>query len=151
MQTLTALRVVRASAVYDLLATAPFALPWTAAATIDALGRLHGATGLTGPVPDGSDPLTVLFASLMGSIVVVWALVRLARPSLSLGAFDTLGRALFSLAMVVALTHGVTGVVVPFLVLEVGWLVVQGGVVLLAWRAAAGPRADAVPAPTLVP
>ncbi|WP_402468924.1 hypothetical protein [Isoptericola aurantiacus] len=137
MHTSTALRVVRASAVYDLVATGGFALPWTAAVAVDLLVRLHGAAGLSGTVPPADDPLTVLFANLMGAVVVVWSVVRLRRPTLALGAADTVARALFSLGMVVALTQGATAIVAAFLVVEVGWFAVQGGAVLAAVRTAA--------------
>ncbi len=129
-----ALRTVRLSAAYDLFVTAPFALPWTAALVLTGLAGAHSGLGLDGVAPDPADVFVVLFASLTGSLVTVWSLVRLWRPSLALGLADSVARALFSLAMVVALAAGASTVIVAFLVPEVLWGVVQAGAVLSARR-----------------
>lgn len=123
---ISARRVVRASAVYDLVVTVAFALPWTAAAVFGGLGALHHRLGLDGVTPSPDDVYQVLFAGLMGSVVTVWAVYRILRPSLAAGAADTLARGLFSLGMLVALTNGASPLVTTLLVPEVGWGVVQG-------------------------
>jgi hypothetical protein len=123
-----ALRVVRASAVYDLIATALFALPWTAVLVFDVLGSL----GFPGAAPTDT-VFTVLFANLMGSIVLVWAVLRILRPSLMLGVADTAARVLFSANMVAALIAGASSFLIGFLVLEVWWALVQGGVIYAAF------------------
>ncbi|WGY04257.1 hypothetical protein QI633_10900 [Nocardioides sp. QY071] len=128
----SARRVVRASAVYDLIASAGFALPWTVAGTFALLDSLHRAFGLTGAVPDADATFTVLFANLTGSLVVVWSVVRIWRPTLAFGAADTVARVLFSTAMLSALGSGASPVVLAFLVPELTWAVVQGGAVALA-------------------
>lgn len=130
----TALRIVRASAAYDLVVTIGFALPWLAAATFATLADVHRKLGLTGSLPDADDPFTVLFAGLMGGLVLVWSVVRVVRPSLFVGAADTAARGLFCLGMVVALAEGASTVIVGFLVPEVLWGVVQGGAVAVALR-----------------
>ncbi len=130
----TALRIVRASAIWDLLVTWGFALPITVGLAFDTVGHLHDALGLTGALPSTRHPFTVLFANLMGSLVVVWSTVRLIRPTLALGAADTVARGLFSLAMAAALAGGASTVLVGFLVAELGWGVVQGAAVLTATR-----------------
>ncbi|MFV2145182.1 hypothetical protein [Isoptericola sp. G70] len=76
-----ALRIVRLSAPYDLLVTAPLALPWTAALVLTGLAWAHTGLGLDGVAPDPSNVYVVLFASLVGGLVTVWALVRLWRPT----------------------------------------------------------------------
>lgn len=129
-----ALRIVRASAVYDLVATAGFALPWLAAATFATLASIHERLGLSGSLPDADDPFTVLFAGLMGGLVLVWSVVRVIRPGLLVGAADTVARGLFCLGMVVALTEGASTVVVAFLVPEALWGLVQGVAVVAALR-----------------
>lgn len=126
MTSTSARRVVRASAVYDLVVTVAFALPWTAVAVLGGLGALHHRLGLAGATPSPGDVYQVLFAGLMGSLVTVWSVYRIARPSLAAGAADTVGRALFSLGMVVALAHGASPLVLVLLVPEVAWGVVQG-------------------------
>lgn len=118
-------KVVFASALYDLLVTAPFATPWTATRSLDALTRVHHGLALSGSLAfDG--PMALLFVNLMGSIVVVWSVVRLQTPTARLGAADTVGRILFSSWFAFALAHDASRVLVGFLVLEVGWAIAQG-------------------------
>lgn len=127
-------RVVRASAAYDLLVTAGFALPVTASAVFAVLGRAHEALGLTGAVP-APDPFTVLFANLTGSLVVVWSVFRLLRPTTAAGTADVAARAFFSLGMAAALAHGASPLVGGMLVLEVAWGIVQAAVLVGSRRA----------------
>lgn len=130
-------RVVFFSALYDLLVTWPFATPWTASWLSTQLAALHSQLALPGAVPSLDTPTALLFANLMGSIVTVWSVLRLLRPTAELGAADTAGRVLFSTWMVFALLHGASPVLVPLLVLEVAWGLVQGAVVLpRVWRPA---------------
>ena len=119
-------RVVRASALYDLIVAAGFATPWTATLALGTVADLHNGLGLDGSLPVIEDPFTMLFANLLGSIVVVWSVIRLLRPTPLLGAGDTVGRLLFSAWFGWALIQGASPVLVGFLVLEVGWGLVQG-------------------------
>jgi len=80
-------RLVRSSAVYDLVATAGFATPWT----FDILHRLLSQIS---PLPP-FQAAHVLIANLLGSIVIVWATLRLARPEPVFGLFDSFSRGLF--------------------------------------------------------
>ncbi|WP_055585858.1 hypothetical protein [Peterkaempfera griseoplana] len=122
------LRVVRASAWYDLVVTAGFATPWTYALVHDALSWLGGSLGLGGlPQPD---PWQILFADLMGSVVVVWAVLRIVRPLPEYGLFDGVARALFATWQAYALAHGVSRLLWLFLCVEVAFGVVQ----LVPWR-----------------
>lgn len=125
-------RVIRASAVYDLVVTVGFALPFTAALALSSMGDLHRALGLSGVVPVVDDPFTMLLANLLGSIVSVWAVLRILRPVPLLGAADTVARALFSTWFAWALTQGASPVLLGLLVPEVAWGVAQGAVVARA-------------------
>jgi hypothetical protein len=127
-----AIGVVRASAFYDLVATVGFAFPFTAPLIFTGLGALNDALGLAGATPDPTDPFTVMFANLMGGLVIVWAVFRLARPSREAGAADVVGRLFFSLGMVAALLNGASSLVGVLLVLEVLWAVVQAAAVVTA-------------------
>ncbi|MGW7408294.1 hypothetical protein ACWGI9_32160 [Streptomyces sp. NPDC054833] len=98
------LRLVRASAWYDLVITAGFATPWTYALLHDALSSLGEATGL-GTLP-ALDPMQTLYANLLGSVVVVWALLRITSPLPLHGLLDGLARTLFALWQSYAATHG---------------------------------------------
>lgn len=121
----TVRRIVRASALYDLVLTAPFATPWTATVALGALSDLHRSLGLDGVPPVADDPFTMLFANLLGSIVTVWSVIRLIAPTPFLGAGDAVARFLFSAAFVWALADGASAVLVGFLVPELVWGLVQ--------------------------
>jgi hypothetical protein len=121
-------RTIRRSALYDLIVTAPFATPWTARWLITQLGALHDALGLPGERPVLAGALAVLTANLMGSLVIVWSIVRLRAPTRSHGAADTVARGVFSLWMGWALIAGGSPVLAGFLVAEIAWGLAQ-------WRA----------------
>ncbi|WP_181923594.1 hypothetical protein [Streptomyces inhibens] len=123
------LRVVRASAWYDLVVTAGFATPWTYALLHGALSSLGGALGL-GVLPD-RDPVQTLYANLLGSVVVVWALLRIVKPLPVHALFDGIARTLFATWQAYAVAHGATRLLWLFFVVEVAFGVVQ---LVLWWR-----------------
>ncbi|GAA2161498.1 MULTISPECIES: hypothetical protein [Glycomyces] len=127
------LRLVRASAVYDLVVTAGFATPWTFALLHTALDAASGALGLRG-FPE-LDLMQVFYANLMGSVVVVWSLLRLVRPQVIHGLFDGIARVLFTASMISALAHGGPEILWGFLVVEAAWGAAQLGLWPRARRA----------------
>lgn len=137
------LRVVRASAWYDLVVTAGFATPWTYALVHRGLSALGNALGL-GALPP-LDPIQTLYANLMGSVVVVWALLRIVGPLPVHGLLDGVARVLFAMWQAYALAHGAFRVLWLFFVVEAAFGVVQ---LVPWWRSrltgpaddAAGPR-----------
>ncbi|RZL38689.1 MAG: hypothetical protein EOP35_05215 [Rubrivivax sp.] len=118
--------VVRASAVYDLVVTAPFATPWSFAIAFAQLGAANEALGGQ-PLP-AFVPMHMLFAGLMGSVVMVWSVLRLRAPTRQLGRYDAVARALFSLWMAWAWVQTGEPVLLLFLLPEMSWALVQ------AWR-----------------
>ncbi|MFE0510451.1 hypothetical protein [Streptomyces sp. NPDC058964] len=134
------LRLVRASAWYDLVVTAGFATPWTYTLLHDALTSLGEAAGLGG-LP-AQDPMQTLYANLMGSVVVVWALLRITGPRPLHGLLDGTARALFALWQAYALAHGVTRLLWIFFAVEAAFGVAQ----LAPWcgRRRTGRPAEAV-------
>jgi hypothetical protein len=94
MHTSTYRRVVQASALYDILVTAPLATPWSLPFVHGLMSRLNVQLGGT-PLPEFA-PFHMFIAGLLGSIVVVWSLLRLRAPSLLLGRHDGAARFLFS-------------------------------------------------------
>ncbi|HAT31126.1 MAG TPA: hypothetical protein DCW29_09830 [Janthinobacterium sp.] len=94
-------RIVRASAVYDVLMTAPFATPWSFAALREHLSALNAGLGGL-PLPAFA-PFHVLICCLLGSVVLVWAALRLRHPERRFGRYDAAARLLFSLWMAWAL------------------------------------------------
>lgn len=116
--------LVRASALYDLFVTAPFATPWTFARLYATLGVVGASLGTGGELPAFA-PMHVLFANLMGSIVLVWSVLRIRAPRVEFGVADGFGRILFASWQAYALAHGATWLLVPFLVFEVAFGVAQ--------------------------
>ena len=117
------LTIVRASAAYDLLLTAPFATPWTFAFAHSQLSAIN--RGLGGDTLPDFGPFHVLFACLMGSIVLVWSVLRLRAASVTLGRYDGVGRFLFSTWMAWALASTGAPLLWLFLVPEFCWGVAQ--------------------------
>jgi len=84
--------VVRACAALDLALTGPLAVPPLARsffATFDSIDRALGGAGL--PADPGG--FAWLFVHVTGVLGVLWAAVRLARPTRLLGWADAAGRA----------------------------------------------------------
>jgi hypothetical protein len=145
-------RAGRIGALYDLAVTALFATPWTAALVLSVLGKLHHSLGLPGEAMPEFDTSHLLYVTLFGIIVTLWSVVRVLRPIPLLIAADTIGRAAFSLTFIWTLTQGHSTIVVPFLVLEVAFLVYQALGVRAALRAdrkaaASHPAGTATPVP----
>lgn len=116
-------RIVKASAIYDLLLTASFATPWTFAFAHAQISALNAALG--GDVLPAFAPFHVLFACLMGSIVLVWSVLRILEPTQRLGRFDGTGRFLFSLWMAWCLAVTGAPVLWLFVLPEFAWGVAQ--------------------------
>jgi hypothetical protein len=119
-------RVVWFSALYDLIVTAPFVTPWTFELNRIQLSAINVALGGQ-PLPT-FDAFHTLFALLMGSVVMVWSVLRLREPTVQLGRYDAATRALFTLWMGWTWLQTGAPVFLLFLVPEVSWAVVQ------AWR-----------------
>ncbi|HEL2979621.1 TPA: hypothetical protein UMB92_002478 [Stenotrophomonas maltophilia] len=119
--------IVRTSAAYDLLVTLPFALPWTFAPLHAAMASLARALQLPGTVP-ALDPLHMLLANLLGSVVVMWSLARLIAPSVMLGRLDAVARGLFALWQVYAVLQGASAILLVFTIAEIAFCVLQ------SWR-----------------
>lgn len=111
-------RVVRASAWYDLIATAGFATPWTFAAVFSGLNALSGFLGIAARFPAFA-PEHLLMANLLGSLVILWAVLRLREPRVVYGRYDAVGRGLFAAWQLYALMHGGHPLIWGFFVVEV--------------------------------
>jgi hypothetical protein len=123
LSTATFSRIVRASGVYDLFVTVPFATPWTFALVHGQLSDLNVALG--GTALPAFAPVHMLFACLLGTIVLVWSVLRISDPTLRFGRYDGAGRFGFTLWLAWALA--VTGMPVLwlFIVPELAWGIVQ--------------------------
>jgi hypothetical protein len=123
MQLSTYLCLVRASAFYDLIVTGALATPWTLPFVHGLMSDLNVRLAGT-PLPAFA-PFHMFIAGLLGSIVVVWSLLRLRAPSVSLGRHDGVARFLFSSWMVWTLLHADAPVLWLLLVPEFTWGVAQ--------------------------
>jgi hypothetical protein len=115
--------IVRASAVYDVVVTAPFATPWTFALLHKQLTTINQQLGGV-PLPPFA-PFHVLIACLLGSVVVVWSALRLSDPQQRFGRFDGAARMLFSFWMTWALLVTHAPLLWLFIVPEFLWGIVQ--------------------------
>ncbi|NWL23550.1 hypothetical protein [Pseudomonas umsongensis] len=117
-------RLVRGSAWYDLIVMAAFATPWSFAAVHGLLLSLSQAFNVPGELPP-FEPMHVLMANLLGSIVCVWAVLRIRDPQQVYGRYDAVARFLFSAWQAYALIHGGSSLLVIFLVFELMWGIAQ--------------------------
>ncbi len=113
------LKIVRASAWYDVIATAALATPWTFEVFWRVMNQITANLALA-PMPI-FDPIHVLFANLLGSVVLVWAAVRLWQTKPGYGVFDGIARAFFAMWQVVALHQGASPLIWPFLAAELAF------------------------------
>lgn len=117
-------RIVRASALYDLIVTAPFATPWTFALLGSLLAGIDTALGLPGSI-EAPQGLAMLMGNLMGSVVLVWSVARYRLGLPILGRYDAVARFLFATWQIYALANGMSWVVLPFLAVEIGMGIAQ--------------------------
>ncbi len=116
-------QIVRASAIYDVVVTAAFATPWTFAWNWRQLSDLNVRLG--GVALPAFDVYATLVACLMGSLVLVWSVLRITTPERRLGRADGVARFLFSTWMAWALVITGQPLLWLFVVPELAWGVVQ--------------------------
>jgi hypothetical protein len=117
-------KIVRLSATYDLIVTAPFMTPWTLVLMLGLFDQLHLWFGLPGQIP-AFETTHLLFAGLMGSVVVVWSLARLRLNLAVLGRYDALARFCFASWQIFAVANGATPLLLAFTAFEIGFGVAQ--------------------------
>ena len=122
--------IVRLSAWYDLLATGAFMTPWSMQWLFSQLAQLSTGLGL-GELTPLVDPVHMLLANLLGSVVVIWALLRLRHTRAVHGLYDAGARGLFALWQGVAVMQGASPLVLGFMGMEVVFGMVQVWPVLL--------------------
>ncbi|MDY7561549.1 hypothetical protein QN382_14820 [Pseudomonas sp. 10B1] len=118
------LNIVRASAWYDLIATTAFITPWTASLCLKGFATLSEALALDRSVPT-LDVTAMLFANLLGSVVVIWSLWRLRHPSRTVGLYDVLTRILFAVWQLFAVASGASFLILGFTVFEIAFAIAQ--------------------------
>lgn len=124
MQLARYLRIVRLSAWYDLIVMAGFVTPWTFVLVHRLLSSLGAQAGVPGVLPP-FEPAHILMGNLLGSVVVVWALVRLHDTRAAYGRYDALARFLFAAWQLHAVAHGATWLILGFAAFELIFGVAQ--------------------------
>lgn len=112
------LRIVKAGAWYDLISTGLLATPWTLDFMLTELAQINAAFGLSGSIPV-YEPTFGIFGNLLGSIVLVWAALRLRSPEVRFGRYDAVCRALYTVWMVYALARGFSSILLGYIVAEI--------------------------------
>src|SRR5690606_24448901 len=117
-------RLVRARGWYDLLVTLVGVTPGSFMALHGVQQVIAGRRRLPGTLQP-FEPMHVLMANLMGSIVCVWSVLRIVDPQQAFGRYDAVARLLFAAWQAYALAQGATALIGIFLVFELAWCVVQ--------------------------
>ena len=126
-------RAVKTSAIYDLVTCLPLAIPGVSTVYLLVLDTLNGAIGLGGHVGELS-PLAMMFINFLGSLISIWAVLRLINPSWANGLTDVVVRVFFSIAMLNAILNGVPGLIGVLWVCELGLLLAQAYFVHRVWQ-----------------
>jgi hypothetical protein len=134
----TYLKIVRASAVYDVLLTAPFATPWSFTFLHDQMSAINQLMG--GAALPAFGPFQVMIACMMGTVVLIWSVLRIIEPTVRLGRFDGIGRFLFSTWMVWALVATGAPMLWLFVIPELAWGIAQWWPVAMPAAAGTAPR-----------
>ncbi len=126
--------VQRASAIYDLIAVTPFAIPGVAAWQISRLHAIATQLGSPGDFP-AFQPTHLLFANLFGIFTIVWSVLRLRNPEPTYALCDAILRFAFATTLLVyVVAYHVTCVLLLFVGFELLW----GGLQFVAYAGRRG-------------
>jgi len=118
-------KIVRTSAIYDVVMTFAFAFPVLVIWNLSLLSDINTQFAFSGSIPE-FQPLHLFFVNLMGSVVLVWSAIRIYKPEPILGLYDSFARFLFSFNMLYyLLMHDVTGLLWVMFIPELTWGLVQ--------------------------
>ena len=113
------LNLVRGFAIYDIIALAPFALPWTAVVQLAVFGRIQQALNLPGTPIDTLDPNELVFFNMLGIVGVGWSIWRLRNLTVELGIFEGWLRGLFAAVLLYGgLINGGSALLILFGVID---------------------------------
>lgn len=119
-------RLQRASAIYDLIAVTPFAIPGVAGWEVGQLHETAVKLGIPGQFPAFA-PTHLFFANLFGIFTIVWSVLRLRSPEPRFALYDVILRFAFASTMCIYMIgYDVTRVLLLFVVFEVLWGSLQG-------------------------
>lgn len=113
----TFLKLVRAGAWYDIAVAIGFATPFGLVPLVALLNTVHASLGLGGAAVELT-PYTTLFANFFGTVVTIWAILRISHASVLLGRYDGAGRLLFAAWQINAILSGASQLIWLFVALE---------------------------------
>lgn len=118
-------KIVRASAVYDLLLTAPFMIPYFTENILSIFKNIGNMVGLTRTEMTLNGDI-LQWISLMATIVTVWSVLRIINPERRFGLYDGFARIGFSFWFIFyPLIYGSSQLSLLFLGPELAWGIVQ--------------------------
>ena len=118
MGKITSKKVCRLVGFWDLFLTLPFALPFVNIQVIQILSILHYHLSPNVPFPVFHD-LHIFFVQLFGILAVLWAVVRIIKPSAYLSLCDMIGRFIFASVMFYYSYKGTSYTILLFSVSEI--------------------------------
>ena len=118
-------QIVRASGIYDAVILAPFAIPMVSTWTLAKLQFFNELLALEGEVPELS-ATGHLFLNMMAVLAILYAILRIKRPTRLFGGYDAVARFLMaSLLVVYLLFFDIAGVFWGFAIVEIVWGIAQ--------------------------
>lgn len=106
-------RIVAIGAWYDLIATIAFATPWTFAIVYQLLGNIAQRFGFDGALPV-FEPMHILMVNMFGSVVVLWAILRIRNPQVQFGRYSAAVRVLLITWQLYAVAYGASQILLVF-------------------------------------
>lgn len=124
MGKISAKKVCRLVGFWDLFLTLPFALPAVNVRVLAVLSVLHARLSPQAPFPAFYD-LHVFFVQLFGILAVLWAVVRIVKPSAFLSFCDMTGRCVVAAMMLYYSYKGTSSTILLFSASEIGFGALQ--------------------------
>lgn len=111
--------IQRSVCIYDVLALAPLALPFVAAAHLETLGRINALLG--GQDWPVFEPIPLMMAQLLGVIGTGWTVWRWMNMSRRIGLFEAALRAMVAGILLLAFKETAQPILLALAIIEIVW------------------------------
>ena len=108
----------------ELAKKAGFATPWTFAFLYSIFVNIDSQLGIPGSFAT-LDHTHIMFANLMGSVVIVWSVIRLKVNTVIMGRGDMAARFLFASWQIYAVASGASWLILGFTAIEIVFGILQ--------------------------
>ena len=116
----TYLNITRAFCFYDIIALAPFAVPWLAVFQLNTFASIQQALNLPGAPIMAVGPNELVFFNMLGIVGVGWSVWRLRNLTVEIGIFEGWARVAFFCTMFYfAFVGGVSAIVIVFGLIDI--------------------------------